>query len=295
MSLVIPPSMHAAIAFFLGDSGADEWLSELPRKIEKYVLTWNLETQEVLLGGVMSCCVKCIDSNAGICVLKIPLDARGGALEGAALAAWSGSGGVPKVHARDPVTGTTLMQFIDTAPSTREPVDAIVELLDRLHGVDGRVLNYSTVFSPLRSNVELRKKWAEDRFANPEYAEGLRFIDAAKKIAEELLREPTSPTQLLHGDLQGKNIITSSDGRFMAIDPLPALGDFHYDAAFWCVMEETSSCIEENLLKVSDQLSFINFDRLHGWARALAALELRPYLPASRARMLEFLESSESG
>lgn len=294
MKLSIPSSMHEAVAFFLGDAGAHVWLSELPGKVERYEDAWKLETREILAGGVMSCCIKCSNEVGDVCVLKIPLDAPEGALEGAALAEWSRSGGVPEVLRVDPATGTILMRFIEPGTIRGEPVEAVVELIDRLHQPGGHNEVETAGFSPLRKNLELRLKWARDRFAKPEYAEGTRFIDGAARRAEHLLEKQAVNPRLLHGDLQGKNILVNNDGRMVAIDPLPVVGDLHYDAAFWCVMEEPGDAIENTLHAVAGLLRSVDYDRLHGWACALAAIEFRPYLPRSRARMLQFLESRNS-
>lgn len=290
MSLVIPSSMREAVVFFLGETGADAWLDALPTKVERFRQLWSLDTREILPGGVMSCCIRCQDGSGEACVLKIPLDAQGGALEGAALAAWSHSGGVPAVKKLDTNTGTILMSYIEPGTSRIRPQEAIVDLLDRLHGPDTRVLGSLGSFPGLQTNVDLRIKWATDRFAIPEYGEGLQFIDGAIRRAERLLHDEQQEPQLLHGDLQAKNLLLNTSGQLMAIDPLPVYGDVHYDAAFWCVMDETGESIEHNLAYVADQVPVVEYQRLCDWAQALAAIELRPYLPHPRARMLAFLE-----
>lgn len=286
--------MRRAVAFFLGETGAENWLRDLPDKIERCCEAWHITTREVLLGGVMSCCIKCEDRQGDVCVLKIPLYEEGGALEGAALAAWTASGGVPAVKALDEATGTILMAFIEPGECAVRPQADIIDLIDRLHGTESRVLVANNRFPALSTNVDLRVKWATDRFSIPEYAAGLPYIDAAIKLAQRLLESQRLEPQLLHGDLQGKNLLADATGHLVAIDPLPVVGDVHYDVAFWCVMEETGPSIQANLEFVADRLPYVEYEHLFDWARALAAIELRPYSLQPFTRMVEFLESSKA-
>jgi streptomycin 6-kinase len=55
------------------------------------------------------------------------------------------------------------------------------------------------------------------------------LLDDALEILGEL-READAPPVLLHGDLHHKNILSAEREQWLAIDPLPRVGDPTYDA-----------------------------------------------------------------
>lgn len=288
---MIPRSLHDAIVFLQGEVEGREWLRILPTRIDAFANSWRLTPEEVLTGGAMSCCVACTDAEGDRCVLKIPADMATGRLEAAALSFWDQGGGVPAVKRIDDESGTILMRFVEEGVAEVNPMTLFVDLLERLHGID---LLPTDNFPNVDSNVAMRFSWAVDRFNVPEYSEGLLYLSTARRLATEMIQDWRSGTKLCHGDLQAKNILTNTSGKYVAIDPLPVLGDPHFDAAFWCVMQDSTVSIHSMLAEVGRHLPQFDVDRLNRWAWVIAALELRPYLAATRARMLTYLDEQHT-
>lgn len=292
MSIVIPRSLHDAIVFLQGEAEGGEWLRILPARIDAFAKSWCLVTKQVLIGGAMSCCVACADANGDLCVLKIPIDVSTGRREAAALGFWDQGGGVPAVKRIDDESGTILMGFVEAGAAVMDPATAFVDLLGRLHGV-GRLPVYNE-FPNLESNIAMRTSWAVERFDIPEYSEGLTYLPMARRLAARLLKGREIELMLCHGDLQSKNILTNSNGKYVAIDPLPVVGDPHFDAAFWCVMQDSPTPIKSMLDEICRRLPRFEVDRLNGWAWVIASLELRPYLAATKDRMIAYLDEQRT-
>ncbi|MGH4021322.1 MAG: aminoglycoside phosphotransferase family protein [Pseudonocardiaceae bacterium] len=292
MSVVIPRSLHDAIIFLQGEADGGEWLRVLPARIDTFASSWCLVPEEVLIGGAMSCCVACTDAEGDLCVLKIPIDVATGRLEAAALTFWDEGGGVPTIKRIDDESGTILMRFVEGGAVGMASVASFADLLGRLHGRDR--LPARNDFPDLESNIAMRTSWATDRFNIPEYSEGLIYLPTARRLATRLLEDGELYSKLCHGDLQTKNILTSVSGAYVAIDPLPVVGDPHFDAAFWCVMQDSSVSIRSMLAEIGRRLPQFGVDRLNRWAWVIAALELRPYLAATRDRMLAYLDEQHA-
>ncbi|MGH3902756.1 MAG: aminoglycoside phosphotransferase family protein [Pseudonocardiaceae bacterium] len=288
MNIAIPQSLRDAIIFLQGETEGSEWLLRLPARIEAFAKSWILVPREILIGGAMSCCIACTDTEGDLCVLKIPIDLTTGRLEAAALAFWAEKGGVPAVKRIDNESGTFLMRFVEGGVAGPDPVALFADLLVRLRGAD--LLPVGNDFPDLESNVAMRTSWAVERFNIPKYSEGLTYLSTARRLATRLLESREFGYKLCHGDLQSKNILSKISGEYVAIDPLPAMGDPHFDAAFWCVMQDSTVSIQSMLAQICTCLPQFDVDRLSRWAWVIAALEFRPYLAATKDRMLAYLQ-----
>lgn len=286
-ALTIPDSMRAAVHFLLGEADGNAWLDALPAAWTRYARRWDLALDAILTGGQMSCVLLCHDTVGNQLILKIPVDPVVGIREVAALTAWGPTGAAPHVHHHDPDTGVIVMTYVPPGDIEAQDPHALAVLLDRL--ANARFT--PELFPDLRTNVDMRLRWARDRFAIPDYAEGARFLAPAQEVADQLLAD--SPRHhLLHGDLQPKNIHGGSpagNGRLTALDPLAVTGDQHFDGAFWCVMRPGPASIQDNLTELSRAWTRCDPDRLHTWATVVAALEFRPYQQHRRDQFLQFL------
>jgi streptomycin 6-kinase len=286
VTLAIPDSLRAAIHFLRGEAEGDRWLARLPETWSRYARLWDLRLERILTGGQMSCCVSCRDADGYQLVLKIPVDTASGALEAAALRAWAGSGGAPLVRHDDPASGVFVMTFLPPAPPQQQTIEAVADLLDRLAHTDSPKPD---MFPGLATNLAMRFAWADERFANPADAEGIPYLAPARSLAARLF-DTTTEQRLLHGDLQLKNLHLTGDGRLAVIDPLPVVGDPHFDAAFWCVMQPGGQPIADTLEQLADTWTGCDPARLRDWAKIIAVAELRPYLADWRDRFRSFLD-----
>lgn len=220
------------------NSAATRWLAELPALCERLCAQWS-----VRLGTAFEeCHVSLVVTTEGsdpAAVLKVPmpatvqlgtLTASARAGEAAVLRLWDGDGAV-RLLAEDASTGAMLVERCRPgAPLDRigdpEAGDRVAaELLGRLH----RPAPADAPFEHLADNA---REFAHDlpvafdRIGSP-------FDAWMIELAVELLLDLSQPTEsevLLHGDFHLDNILSSGRAPWLAIDPLPMVGDPAYDA-----------------------------------------------------------------
>lgn len=283
----IPERLAAAIVFLRGDEDGRAWLEALPGRITRYARRWELVPQEIAEGGAMSCCVLCLTRDRRQVVLKIPVDATSGRQEVRLLEKWSGSGATPAVLHTANGSGVFVMSRI-TPGTTAWAIGDFEDsrrfggLLTRLHATA-----HPTPVKDLAEVMELRLDWARGRFADPRYANDVASIPAAERVLEVLLRT-TKTRQLLHADLQAKNVLLGPGGRWFAIDPLGAVGDMNAEAALWVAIQDGPTDIAGRLAELADH-PLLDPVRLKAWTYVFAIAEYRPYLPRPATRIARFL------
>lgn len=289
----IPQELVSAAMFNLGEREGEAWLHGLPTTMHRYSREWDVRLESVALGGAMSCCIFC-SSKIGRFVMKIPVDRDGGIRELRYLEESSSTGATPRLVASSIETGVFLMERIEPG-SPAWPTQGVVDA-DQFLDLANRLLNpvmrpaRADDFPHLRSIVEMRLDWARERFLDSRYAKARTPLERAADVALHLMDQGASSEVLLHGDLQPKNILRGDANRWYAIDPLPCVGDFHADAAFWAVMQVGSSSIDTRIGQLVRR-SFLNQRVLEAWAFVFSVAEMRPYDVASAARMSAYLQS----
>lgn len=286
--------LRRVISVARGPEDAAAWLAELPSVVKEYATRWNLTLTGIPDSGAMSCCVFARLPDGQEVVLKIPFDQTAGLQESALLNQWSQRAGAPDVHHVDDGTGVFLMSrvlpgtTIEPAP-TPDAARVLVALMKRLHSADFDDL---PPLPPVSQIARMRIDWADERFTITQNAAGAELARAARVLADELLASST-PSVLLHGDLQPKNILTSDAVGLQAIDPLACIGPAITDAALWAVMQQSAAPIEERLRQLA-RLGGFDEDLARSWATVFAVAELRPYSPTYSVRMASYLKSGHS-
>ena len=291
--LVVSSRLRTAITLLRGPVDAARWLDSLPERVDQACSRWGLTPLTVAEDGAMSCCVYATDRYGAAVVLKIPHEAEAGRLEAVALTLWSASGASPSVVALDESLGELLMERVlpgtvacpDAGP---EAANRLADLMSRLYGGDAA---NTTVEGALGDIIEMRLGWADERFAETENTTGLELVRAARVEAFALLASG-GRYDVLHGDLQPKNILVGRGGNWFVIDPFACRGDRHTDAAFWSVMQDSPTTVDQRIAEIATATD-LDEERLHSWARVFAVAELRPYVPAMAARMVAFLRRGE--
>ena len=232
MSSPIPRRVRDAAVFFLGDEGADAWVRNAEATQVELLQRWELVPGEPFTGGVLSLCLPCSDCQGRTVVLKLPIEPETGRLEADALECLADTRAAPLVLGRDERSGALLMSYV-AAPrpyeprGTRHDVAEFEALLQLLRG------GLSDGLPPLNRNIQMRTRWAIDRFRLPANRQGRVFLSTAESFVNPLLA--SSPSEFVHGDLQAKNIL-ATPASLVAIDPFACFGDPLFDAAFWAVM-----------------------------------------------------------
>lgn len=155
----------------------------------------------------------------------LPAGARTG--EAAALRTWAGDGAVQLME-YDSATGAMLLERCVPGAALDQlddPDTVAAELLDRLHRVDPPP-------TPVERLGERAARVARDLPTRYESA-GSPFDQWLVETAVEFLHQLARPGPaevLLHGDFQHPNVLSADRQPWLAIDPLPMLGDPAYDA-----------------------------------------------------------------
>jgi streptomycin 6-kinase len=218
--------------------GSAQWLAELPDVCGRLSDEWSLDLGSSFAGCHVSLVVS---ANRGPrpLVLKVPmpssvelgtLPAGARAAEADALEEWAGYGAVELVE-HDPATGAMLIERCEPGASLDHldnPEDAdrvAAEMLQRLHRTGSR-------WAPFDRLADRALQLAHVLHARHERA-GAPFdqwlLDTAADLLGQLSRSGSAEV-LLHGDFHLDNILSAEREPWLAIDPLPMIGDPAYDA-----------------------------------------------------------------
>lgn len=287
--LTLPDGLLETILMVHGED-ARQWYDSLPDLVTSCQAKWGLSFEHVLTGGVLSCCIAARDRAGTSLVVKLPSSADLLEAEVAALAAWGGVG-APRLMGVDTMIGAFVMTrvlpgtTVDLAHTSNDSVN-VARLINRL----GQAARPGGVLAgaELAGNLATRIDWATRRFEEPQWSLERSWLEIARTETEELL-DSVSGRRLVHGDLQTKNILLSQRGEWVAIDPLPCLGEVEFDAAFWAVMQDSPVAIEERVEQLVHRLD-VDAERVDRWARVLSIVEQRPWDEALYPRLRELAE-----
>jgi streptomycin 6-kinase len=190
---------------------------------------WGLTIGDRLAGGFRSDVFTCSDPEL---VVKLPATPQETRAEAAALTAWADTGAA--VRLVDFSGDALLLERVRPGvPGGPVPLGAAADLLSRLHGVPANGFVSQAEIYPALEAVALDDiDYERANRGEPDRAEaGLIRLSAARATAYRLCAD--SPRNvLLHGDFLTKNLLSTSDG-FVAIDPIPRLGDPCSDIGFF--------------------------------------------------------------
>lgn len=215
-SVTIPEDFRDSIHRFFGSEG-DQWFSGLGAILQKCLWKWDLHTCEI--AGDLSVNLICyaISPVYGPVVLKIGFPHPEFYSELAALALYRDRD-VCKLYDSDVDLGAMLLQRIipgfnlKTIKSEDKRLEIAVGVISKLP--------MPTASHPA---IPAFRDWIDRAFARARCeqkmtAELLFYLDQAEKLFDEMTAlEPADI--LLHGDLHHENILYSTDGRWMVIDP----------------------------------------------------------------------------
>jgi streptomycin 6-kinase len=290
----IPARLVKAITFLRGDEDGLAWLSGLDDVLRHFAAVWRLSLKSVAEGGAMSCCAFCVDDAGAELVLKVPVDQAAGVGEAATLRSWEPYGVAPRVVQADSAAGIFLMERVRpgvtfTGETNLSRLGATVDLFERLAAA-GRADERHDI-PKLAVLIEERLTWASERFADPAVSALRPDLDRVSRVAGAL-QSSNSGDDVVHGDLQAKNVLIGPAGRILCIDPFTARGDQASDVAMWTVLQDTDIPISDMLAALA-KATHTDLDLLEDWAYVIAAAELRPKQAARFARQHDYLEAYE--
>jgi streptomycin 6-kinase len=259
----IPPPLR----WMEQDQAAREWLSTVPGLLERCASRWGLS-----LGPPFPTCHvswTCPATRAGgdTVVLKLQFPHPEAEHEADALRHWSGNGAVrlldhaPELHALL-IERCEPGDHLSTRPG-EEALEVILDLLRRLSVSASRPFKTLTVEAAEWSDEIPR---AYERTGRPFE---MRVVDAALE-ALAVLPGSQRETVLLHQDLHADNVLAAGQGRWLAIDPKPLVGERAFALAPVIRSTELGHSREAVIrrLRHGSRSLGLDLERVRGWAIA---------------------------
>jgi streptomycin 6-kinase len=211
----------SALAWMHGSPSASEWLRELPTRVERCALRWDLSLAPPFPQSFVSVVFPATRRDGSDAVLKIQYAHPESEHEAEALRAWDGNGAV-KLFAHDPEEHALLLERCQPGDHLArvqqdEALRVFADILPKLWIAAG---------APFRRLADEAAVWLERLPAEWEAA-GQPFerslIDSAL-AALDLLIETQGEQVLLSQDLHADNVLRARRG-WLAIDPKPLVGE----------------------------------------------------------------------
>lgn len=221
-----------------GDQGV-AWLKELPDLIKFFSIQWQLNDVKPFDNLSFNYVARAYSNyyNQPI-VLKIGIPCPQFINEAKALECYGGNGCV-KLLAHDFIKHGMLLALIQPGTTVRsffpekdeQAVEFACQVMKKLHA---RSVDSKSDFPTMDQWLSL--------FDTLEVPEDLKkYVAKARELAQELKLSPQEQ-HLLHGDLHHDNILLSSSGSGIAIDPKGVIGEQAYEVgAFMCNPAELSA------------------------------------------------------
>ena len=256
---------------------------------------WGLTLGEPLTGGLVGHVVACTTRDGDAAVLKLnppSSDEFAGTpeQEAAALRAWNGRGAVELLaFAPEQRALLTRRAVPGTALPPREEHAALTAVADVLSQLFDATIP-PVVFAPLAEAAD--RQLVRTLAVAGDGRERLEPLVDQARAAARSLATGTPRELLLHGDLMDKNLLLHHD-RFVAIDPMPRVGDPHADIGFWAATRIPAAGLDARAADLARLLA-CDADRASRWAAVFAVgaaceswrpdtRELREWVASSRA------------
>jgi streptomycin 6-kinase len=266
------------------------WLRTVPARIDRCATRWRLTVGERLGHGKTSRVFSCTDEHGRDLVLKLAPAEMRPELEAAALTVWDGRGAVRLVDFA-PEAGALLLERL--VPGTPLPPGDDVGAIERVaHPL--MALNAARVPDghPFPTQLEFLDVWlAWVRKSAEDGTAGLRLLDRAQQTARALCADTTSVV-LLHGDLIDKNLLLDA-AVYVAVDPIPRVGDACSDAGFYAAYHPPARHIGERARALAARCG-LDPERAARWAAVWAVGEATETWRADSDELQAWVQSREA-
>jgi streptomycin 6-kinase len=204
------------------------WRARLPGLIASCTRKWSLKLGEYLEGGYLAAVLGCRGPRGEDLVLKVSPPIAAPAIEARALAHWVGRGTARLVD-WDEEVGALLLERIrpgtflmDQDRSVLDDELAIRAASGALAAMQAVLMPPAASFPSFEDKLQWWLNWA--RVSGEPDAVGTPMLPLFERCARRL--DATAPRKTVaHGDFVAKNLLLGNDGRYVAIDPLPYIGD----------------------------------------------------------------------
>lgn len=240
---------------------------------------WDLQGGSRLGGGFRSDVFACSAAGGDQVVVKLTATPEEARLEAAALTLWAHTGAAVRLIDADITHGALLLERIwpgTPLPGSGDPVSAGIaaRLLARVHLAAHGQLPFPAledIYLRLESRARDDAAFEQRTRGDPARgAAGLQRLELARAAAMDLCATTGRPV-LLHGDFVDKNLLRSGAG-YVAIDPMPRIGDPCADAGLFAACHPPATTILQRAAAVAGQMS-LNRQRALRWAAVWAVLQ----------------------
>ena len=263
----------------LAECGWDDAEVEIASRLGACKRRWDLQGGSRLGGGFRCDVFACSAAGGEEVVVKLTATLEEARLEAAALASWAQTGAAVRLIDADIRYGALLLERIRPGtplPGGDDPasIKAAAGLLSRLHlAADGELPFpalediYVRLESHARDDAEFEQRTSGDP---PRGAAGIKRLGMARAAAMKLCAT-TERTVLLHGDFLDKNLLRFGEG-YVAIDPIPRIGDPCADAGFFAACHPPATTILQRAGAVAEHMG-LDRHRALRWAAVWAVLQ----------------------
>ncbi len=252
---------------------------DIASRLEVCKRRWDLKGGRRLGGGFRRDVFACSAAGGEQVVVKLTATPEEARLEAAALASWAQTEAVVRLIDADISYGALLLERIRPGtplPGGDEPgsVEVAAGLLARLHlAVHGELTFPALEDIYVRAESQARDDADFEQRASGEPTRGaarLERLEMARAAAMKLCAT-TERAVLLHGDLLDKNLLRSGAG-YVAIDPIPCIGDPCADAGFFAACHPPATAIAQRAGAVAEHMG-LDRQRTLRWAAVWAVLQ----------------------
>ena len=243
------------------------WLVDVPRRAAESARLWDLSLGDPIESHV-SRVFRSRDASGRERLLKLAPSEAHPDREAAALAHWGGSG-APRLVAFAPELGALLIELV--VPGTRLPPARDTDGAPLVAATLRRLWSRGLPRAAFPSFDAALGEWLVRARASAESGTvGVALLDRAVARARALDVE-ASTRVLLHGDFIDKNLLLGPDG-YVAVDPIPAIGDPCSDIGFYAAYHPPAENIAERARLVA---TYAGVDALRSsrWAAVWAVGE----------------------
>jgi streptomycin 6-kinase len=245
-----------------------EWLARLPALLERCVERWSLELGDRLEGGYLGDVRGCTGRDGEDLVLKVSPPHAHPSNEANALAHWGGRGAA-RLVAWDGELGALLLERIRPGTFLMERDRSVTDDVLAVTAASIALATLQAVAAPpagsFPSFEEKLRWWLDYAAVHAETdAVGTAMLPLFERCALRLDASAKRVT-LAHGDFVAKNLLLGPDGGYVAVDPLPYIGDVCSDAGQFSAYHSPAGTVIPRARAVAEA-SGNDPDRAASWA-----------------------------
>ncbi len=237
---LVPEPLSKTVRDIHGEAGED-WLRGLPGLLDKCARRWSLSLGSPFPHVAYNYVAPADRADGGRVVLKVGFPSRELEAEIEAMRLYGGRG-IARLIDADAAWGAMLLERVEPGTTLAAALPEIGD--ERATSIAAGVMRALWRPVPLDHTFPMIAKWAQgierQRKRSREGTEPLptTLVEEAEAVFDELTRRRGEPV-LLHGDLHHTNILAATREPWLAIDPMPIVGERAYEVGTFLLNPHT--------------------------------------------------------